>query len=302
MIMPVIFLEFLKIVEPKKIFTVMNWLFSANLAIFLILLLINAAPSFYLYSLAFHHLYILILIFYLIAEYCVNLLRNRTKYKIPAPFGTVLFFICIVLSILSFLMQKTQIYSIVVSTGFVALVLSVSKLILGKTVHSYEEQIQAEIYKKMAYTDALTGLNNRNAFIDCQQSMSEADNLCYIAFDINNLKKINDKNGHNAGDAVICKAADIIKDCFALLGKCYRIGGDEFAVICTDKDEAQIKAALEKIEKSSEKYNLDSEIKLSVAYGYSFRETPDMSAEEIFNKADKAMYMRKKSEKLDMLS
>lgn len=195
-------------------------------------------------------------------------------------------------------MQWTQVYSVFASTGFVALILSVSKLILGKTADSFEKQIQAETYKKMAYTDALTGLSNRNAFIDDQQSTSDANNLCYIVFDINNLKTINDRNGHNAGDEIICKAADIIKDCFGLLGDCYRIGGDEFAVICTDKNEAQITTALEKIEKSSEKYNFGSEIKLSIAYGYSFRETPKMGAEEVFNKADKAMYIQKNPQSL----
>lgn len=47
---------------------------------------------------------------------------------------------------------------------------------------------------------------------------------------------------------MIRQAADIIQDCFAEIGKCYRIGGDEFIVVCMDQEEAAVKAVLEGLE------------------------------------------------------
>ncbi len=55
--------------------------------------------------------------------------------------------------------------------------------------------------------------------------------------DINGLKCINDSLGHAAGDELICAAADCMKECFQNYGNVYRIGGDEFVIIMTEKTE-----------------------------------------------------------------
>ena len=50
-------------------------------------------------------------------------------------------------------------------------------------------------------------------------------------FDLNDLKKCNDTYGHDYGDQYIMMASEILKKLFALDGKCYRIGGDEFCAL-----------------------------------------------------------------------
>ena len=77
-----------------------------------------------------------------------------------------------------------------------------------------------------SYTDLLTGLQNRNCYIKMLDRLSNQTlrSLGVIYIDINGMKKINDSNGHEYGDRVIKRVADILKlrvGCDA-----YRVGGD----------------------------------------------------------------------------
>ena len=120
-------------------------------------------------------------------------------------------------------MQFTLLYPVVLGIGFISLIFSIFRTILNQTVQSYEEQIQSNMYKKMAYVDALSGIWNRNAFITEQKAAEGIPNLCYVILDIDNLKYINDNSGHSMGDAIICKATELIRDYFASIGASYRI-------------------------------------------------------------------------------
>lgn len=98
---------------------------------------------------------------------------------------------------------------------------------------------------------------------------------------------------------MIRQAADIIQDCFAEIGKCYRIGGDEFIVVCMDQEEVAVKAVLERLEHRVDQSNaeLEPEKRLSLAYGYAFRETLQISLQQLFDQADRQMYLCKQAQK-----
>lgn len=78
--------------------------------------------------------------------------------------------------------------------------------------------------------DSLTGLKNRNGFI-AESSQGFALPLGVIYLDMNGLKAINDQFGHKQGDKCLIKLAHIILKLFPL-DSCYRIGGDEYVIIC----------------------------------------------------------------------
>lgn len=90
----------------------------------------------------------------------------------------------------------------------------------------------ADRYRRMAMEDSMTGLNNRNAFHLHWNALIEnpPDALAVIVFDVDDLKKINDSLGHQAGDRAIVTAAHLIRETFDPVGNCYRTGGDEFDV------------------------------------------------------------------------
>ena len=111
---------------------------------------------------------------------------------------------------------------------------------LNQCIEEYKRKIkeQTEILKKLSFEDSLTGLYNRNKFNHTMQSfeMTSFSQLGVASIDLNELKKVNDKMGHSAGDNLIRRAADHIARVFP--GKAYRIGGDEFAIIDTESEES----------------------------------------------------------------
>ncbi|ELR63614.1 diguanylate cyclase (GGDEF domain) with PAS/PAC sensor [Photobacterium marinum] len=90
--------------------------------------------------------------------------------------------------------------------------------------------------KNMALRDYLSGLGNRNSFEqDLQQAvaLSERRNvgLALLMFDLDNFKQVNDRFGHLDGDKVIRRFSSILKQSVRTSDRCYRIGGDEFAIL-----------------------------------------------------------------------
>ena len=90
--------------------------------------------------------------------------------------------------------------------------------------------------RRLAYVDPLTHLGNRTAFeCECEQLERKMEDGSYdfiiVSMDLNNLKQVNDNGGHEEGDRFLQKSARMIWDSFGRVGECFRVGGDEFAVV-----------------------------------------------------------------------
>lgn len=166
--------------------------------------------------------------------------------------------------------------------------------------YQYEAQLrEKKYYEKLAYIDALTDGKNRNAYMERAFELSRMEKreskLCYALFDMNNLKNINDKFGHVAGDDAIQRIYKCLVKAFGKLGDCYRIGGDEFAVIMSDCTEAQYQNAREILNQEIERNNTEVEYILSLAGGYAVCGTDeDLNFEALMHKADKMLYENKR--------
>ena len=79
--------------------------------------------------------------------------------------------------------------------------------------------------------DILTGLYSRNAYDEWERDNQHPDKTAIVMLDLNNLKKCNDRYGHEAGDTYLKKASEMITNAFSQENTVYRIGGDEFSVI-----------------------------------------------------------------------
>lgn len=86
--------------------------------------------------------------------------------------------------------------------------------------------------------DVMTDLSSRRSYEEYLQDLTESkkQDVTYVSLDLNALKRVNDKIGHQAGDEMINGAGRLIRQYFAKLGHSYRIGGDEFAVIIAHCD------------------------------------------------------------------
>lgn len=134
--------------------------------------------------------------------------------------------------------------------------------------------------------DPLTNALNRRCF--CLDAENNFPNLsALISIDLNGLKQINDKRGHADGDKAICTVASciqsvLVRDCFL-----YRIGGDEFMILCFRKKKKAVEEMLEKIKREIQKTSY------SCAMGVVYAKEHEMDFEKLCSLADEAMYEEK---------
>jgi diguanylate cyclase (GGDEF)-like protein len=155
--------------------------------------------------------------------------------------------------------------------------------------------------KENARRDELTGTRNKTAFTELEKSIQEnIDNgmghmqFAFVVCDINDLKKINDTQGHKAGDEYIKASAKLICDIFDH-SPVFRIGGDEFAVFLVGDDFTDRKKLVNKLRKTSI-MNRDKNKGPVVATGIAdFMLGKDNKVENVFERADKSMYENKRS-------
>lgn len=148
------------------------------------------------------------------------------------------------------------------------------------------------ILRSAAETDALTELPNRYSLQqDVLQTVEEDGSMAVLLFDVNYLKRANDMKGHMAGDKLLRLTAACIRECFATdhNGRCYRIGGDEFAAVLRNCSEEEVRRRIEHFSLATEREHI------SVSVGYSFAErTDENSFEKLSGEADQMMYADKK--------
>ena len=143
-------------------------------------------------------------------------------------------------------------------------------------------------YAMRGLRDDLTGLANRNAYLDACQAFSAAParRMGIIFIDLNNLKEINDTLGHEAGDAFIQGMSAIFTQYFRS-EDIFRIGGDEFVFICKNIREDTFQLKLENMRKECE-----AAYPGGLALGFLWEEAPRDIA-ELVQRADELMYQEK---------
>lgn len=152
---------------------------------------------------------------------------------------------------------------------------------------------------QMAYKDALTRVKNRTAYLEKKNEIeeliaaNEIEQFGVLVMDINDLKKINDTLGHDAGDRYITDASSMICKKF-VHSPVYRIGGDEFAVIITGDDYDNRDALLASFEDQIETNLRKGDIVIASGMAV-YSRGKDSSYEDVFERADWRMYERKKA-------
>lgn len=151
---------------------------------------------------------------------------------------------------------------------------------------------ESQEYKQLAMHDGLTNLSNRTAYQDKLSNLNASETghrkTIIAMFDINDLKKFNDNIGHEAGDGYIKDCAYFINGFFRDFSTLFRIGGDEFAVICSLDDKKKFYNAYEEMQK---RYAETDRKRINYAYGYAeFDETKDNDLYDTVRRADRQMY------------
>lgn len=161
-----------------------------------------------------------------------------------------------------------------------------------------EKELEYNIWK-LANTDALTGLANRQAFYEYVKRINANEKIHLFYIDLDNFKQVNDRFGHKAGDEALKVTAMILRQVF---GKDFpaRLGGDEF-IVCVRRD-----ASLQDIEEMAqsliglmkEKFSANKVLNiLSCSVGVSVGGSMRRGIEPLLKMSDKAMYDAKKQGK-----
>ena len=154
--------------------------------------------------------------------------------------------------------------------------------------------------KELARRDELTGVKNKTAYNELEKSIQgNIDNgMDYLPFglvvcDTNDLKKINDSEGHVAGDGYLKKSAKLLCNIF-VHSPVFRVGGDEFVVFLRGEDYSN-RESLMKTLQTAVRENLKSGAGAVLASGMAeYIPEKDTLVSEIFDRADKAMYKNKR--------
>ena len=151
--------------------------------------------------------------------------------------------------------------------------------------------------KKMAYTDSLTGVKSKHAFVEAENQLDQAianqeiSEFGVIVFDINDLKQVNDTRGHDAGDNHIREGCRLICQHFKH-SPVFRIGGDEFVAILKGEDYRNRKELIAAFETDIEDNRRENRVVVSSGLGL-YRPGEDNSFRRVFERADQRMYDRK---------
>ena len=153
---------------------------------------------------------------------------------------------------------------------------------------------ELELMSLAALTDGLTRLGNQRAFqedlkLEVARATRRESSLTLALMDVDQLKEINDSQGHVRGDEVLANVGRLLTDLRGT-NRAYRIGGDEFALILEDTDGTSAISALERVRVAIE----ETANGVTVSVGLSTNENGAASADVLIENADAALYEAKR--------
>ncbi|MBU0621400.1 MAG: GGDEF domain-containing protein [Gammaproteobacteria bacterium] len=159
------------------------------------------------------------------------------------------------------------------------------------------EQLKAEL-EQLVVVDPLTGVFNRRKFheylgMSITAAMRHKQPFVLLMLDIDNFKRINDRYGHQLGDAVLRTVCELIGSSVREADLLFRVGGEEFCLVATSMDLAQARTLGEKIRQVIESHRFPKVGEVTISIGIaSFREGD--TQQNIYARADGALYVAKR--------
>ena len=179
---------------------------------------------------------------------------------------------------------------------------------VGRLSSSFQKTIDVindhiDHINRLAYTDTLTSLRNTASFAEFGSKLNRKiaahqAKFVLIVLDMNNLKQINDRFGHEIGNKYILHGSQFISSVFKT-SNIFRIGGDEFVVVLEDDELNYYFGFIDDFDKKIKEEYFEYEnvkIRMSIAIGSAvFTYGTDSNVDDVFERADEKMYKNKKN-------
>ncbi|HEV3495449.1 MAG TPA: GGDEF domain-containing protein [Actinomycetes bacterium] len=165
-------------------------------------------------------------------------------------------------------------------------------VLLVQELDRQELQRRFELAELDALTDPLTGVGNRRAWdrlLDAEEARCRryGSVASLIAIDLDELKRVNDGQGHGAGDRLLRRTAQVIDSCRRAADVVARLGGDEFGVLAVECDEPAAKVLADRLRGALEAAGIRASV------GHATRQ-PTGTLAQAWSAADAEMYARKR--------
>ena len=214
----------------------------------------------------------------------MEILREKYKFVIPVMFMTAL--------------SSDESEEKSLTTGAVDYIRKPFKAdVLLKRIDNVMANIdQIRGLREAAETDPMTGLLNKTTSTREIDEIAKTGQGILMMIDLDSFKLVNDIYGHEKGDQILIKFAEILKSIMRSTDIIGRVGGDEFLVIFTQIEKATLDTLLEDMDKKLKALDeTDPEANHSVSYGYAFRsEAVEKDTHTVYMMADKRMYEYKR--------
>ncbi len=188
------------------------------------------------------------------------------------------------------------------SNKFAEAELAVLETLIGVLFYPLRNALKYKEALESSLKDALTGVGNRfslefNFSREIKLAKRHKKALAVLLIDVDHFKKINDSYGHKRGDVVLKKIAGLISDSLRETDQVFRYGGEEFVAVLNETDMENAMLTAERIRANIAEHEIvasDARIGATVSIGIASLSMDD-SFDELFERADKAMYQAKKA-------
>lgn len=164
-----------------------------------------------------------------------------------------------------------------------------------KLKQEYAQRERAKL-EKLVYIDHMTGLYNRH-YLDIWERdflESRSDQVTFLTADCNDLKRINDEFGHEAGDQLLTETSDLLCKYFtAPTHTVFRMGGDEFLVLCREEAADAVRKAMDEMLREAKTHKI-GDCTISLCYGVHTLTRQQYNMDEGIRVADMEMLRQKK--------
>ena len=222
--------------------------------------------------------------------------RNRKLHRVMV--GYSVFAACSVAALAAYYRGDSQGYSVAYVVGMLGFIICLADAAWLAVFDYVKESEKVALYARMAYVDMMTGLGNRAAFQEeMERDAAFSGPVGYIMVDANDLKTVNDTQGHHRGDELLRCVARCMERAVGEAGSCYRIGGDEFVIRQKGRSSRALLECMEAVQAELRAAAAGSDLPISAAMGCAWAEGADKDLQQLLRRADDSMYGTKKKMK-----